>query len=150
MLESITKDISFRNQCKIMVPLFGAAYAAPNKGTTILYWFRPPKTVLNPLANCKIQGLFKAFECFSSTFQDKFYFQGLSRQSNIFKYFSSLCEPCTPLYTRGCWFDPLLLQSVRWDVKRWPCLHMTLAVGGTLNTHTKDIAGYILVDRPKL
>ena len=35
------------------------------------------KTVLNPLANGKIQGLFKAFECFSSTFQGKFYFQGL-------------------------------------------------------------------------
>ena len=32
MLESITKD-----QCKIMELLFGAAYAAPNKGTTILY-----------------------------------------------------------------------------------------------------------------
>ena len=52
MLESITKVISFRK-------------------------FRPPKTVLNPLANCKIQGLFKAFECFSSTFHGKFYFQGL-------------------------------------------------------------------------
>ena len=51
-----------------MVPLFGAAYAAPNKGTTILYWFGPPKTVLNPLANGKIQGLFNAFECFSITF----------------------------------------------------------------------------------
>ena len=25
------------NQYKINVPLFGAAYAAPNKGTTILY-----------------------------------------------------------------------------------------------------------------
>ena len=47
-----------------MVPLFGAAYAAPNKGTTILYGFRPQKTLLNPLANGKIQGLFKAFECF--------------------------------------------------------------------------------------
>ena len=34
MLESITKDISLR-QYKIVVPLFGAAYAAPNKGTTI-------------------------------------------------------------------------------------------------------------------
>ena len=60
-----------------MVPLFGAAYAAPNKGITILYWFRPPKSVLNPLANGKIQGLYKAFEDFSSTFQGKFYFQGL-------------------------------------------------------------------------
>ena len=35
------------------------------------------KIVLDPLANGKIQGLFKAFECFSSTFQCKFYFQGL-------------------------------------------------------------------------
>ena len=35
------------------------------------------KTVLNPLANGKIQGIFKAFECLSSTFQGKFYFQGL-------------------------------------------------------------------------
>ena len=32
MLESITKD----NQCNIMVPLYGAAYVAPNKGTSIL------------------------------------------------------------------------------------------------------------------
>ena len=35
------------------------------------------KTVLNLLANGKIQGLFKAFERFSGTFQGKFYFQGL-------------------------------------------------------------------------
>ena len=35
------------------------------------------KRLLNPPVNCKIQGLFKVFECFSSTFQGKFYFQGL-------------------------------------------------------------------------
>ena len=58
------------------MPLFGAAFAAPNKGTTILYLFRSPKTLLNLTVNGKIQGLFKAFECFSSTFQGKFYFQG--------------------------------------------------------------------------
>ena len=61
----------------MVVPLFGAAYAAPNKVTTNLYWFRSPKTVLNPPVNGKIQGLFKALECFSSTFQGKFNFQGL-------------------------------------------------------------------------
>ena len=33
------------------------------------------KTVLNPLANGKIQGLFNAFECSSSTFQGKFHLQ---------------------------------------------------------------------------
>ena len=38
-----------------------------------------PKTVLNPPINGKIQGLFTAFECFSSTFQAKFNFQGLSK-----------------------------------------------------------------------
>ena len=37
MQESITKDLVLETQCKIMVPLYGAAYAAPNKGTTILY-----------------------------------------------------------------------------------------------------------------
>ena len=35
------------------------------------------KQYLNPLANGKIQGIFKAFECFSNTFHGKFYFQGL-------------------------------------------------------------------------
>ena len=44
-----------------MVPLFGAAYAVSNKGTTIWYWFSTPKTLLNPLVNGKIQELSKAF-----------------------------------------------------------------------------------------
>ena len=38
----ITKDICLENKYKIAVPLFGAAYAAPNKGTAILYLFRSP------------------------------------------------------------------------------------------------------------
>ena len=33
--------------------------------------------MLSPFVKGKIQGLFKAFECFSSTFQGKFNFQGL-------------------------------------------------------------------------
>ena len=77
-----------------MVPLFGAAYAAPNKGTTILYWFRSPKTVLNPPVNGNIQGVFKAFECFSSIFKANFIFKDFSRKPSKFKYFSSLCKPC--------------------------------------------------------
>ena len=48
------------------------------------------KTVLNPLANGKIQGLFNAFECFSSTFQGKFYFQGLFK---IVLYIQVLFKP---------------------------------------------------------
>ena len=52
------------------------------------------KTVLNSLGNGKIQGLFKAFECFSSTFLGNFIFKDFLRQSCLFKYFSSLCKPC--------------------------------------------------------
>ena len=37
-------------------------YAAPNIGTTILYWFRSLSTVLNPTENSRTQGLFMAFE----------------------------------------------------------------------------------------
>ena len=55
--------------------LFGAAYAAPNIGTTILYWLSSHSTVLSPTENSRIQGLFKAFEWFSSTFQGRFDFQ---------------------------------------------------------------------------
>ena len=36
-LSPLLEILVLENQCKIMVPLFGAAYAAPNKGTTTLY-----------------------------------------------------------------------------------------------------------------
>ena len=36
-LSPLLKILVLESQCEIMVPLFGAAYAAPNKGTTILY-----------------------------------------------------------------------------------------------------------------
>ena len=73
-----------------MVPLFGAAYAAPNKYIIILYRFRSPKTVLNTPVNGKIQGHFKSFECFSSTFPGKFNFQGLFK---IVLYIQVLFKP---------------------------------------------------------
>ena len=53
------------------------------------------KTVLNPLANVKIQGLFKAFECFSSTFHGKFYFQGLFK---TVLYIQVLSKPVGTLF----------------------------------------------------
>ena len=60
-----------------MVPLFGAACAAPKQAPQFYTDLGLQKTQLNPPVNGKIQGLFKAFECFSSTFQGKFNFQGL-------------------------------------------------------------------------
>ena len=58
-----------------MMPLFGAAYAAPNKGTTILYGFRSSKTLLNPPVNGKTQGLFKALSVFQVLFKANLIFK---------------------------------------------------------------------------
>ena len=56
----LLRILVFENLYKIVDPLFGAAYATPNKGTTILYRFSSPKTVLNHPVIGKIKGLFKA------------------------------------------------------------------------------------------
>ena len=84
-----------------------------------LYWFRSPKTLLNPPENGKNQGLFKIFytdlglqkhcwillkmvkikdfsrplSVFQVLFKANLIFKDFSRQSCIFKCFSSLCEP---------------------------------------------------------
>ena len=70
------EKLVLENEYGIVVPLFGAAFAAPNKGTTILYWFRSLSTVSSSTENRRIQDLFKALEYFSSTFQGGFNFQG--------------------------------------------------------------------------
>ena len=56
------ETLVLENKYKIVGPIFGTAYAAPNKGTTIFYKFRCLQTVLSPTENSRIQGLFKAFE----------------------------------------------------------------------------------------
>ena len=65
MLEWDNGENSTNNEYEIVVPLCGAAFAAPNKGTTILYWFRSLSTVLSPTENRRIQGLFMIFQYFS-------------------------------------------------------------------------------------
>ena len=49
--------------------------------------------MLNPPVNGKIQGLFNAFGCFQVLLKANLIFNDFSRQSCIFKYFSSLCKP---------------------------------------------------------
>ena len=73
------------NKYKIVVPLFGAAYPAPNKSTTILYWFRSPKTVLIPSVNGKIEGLFKDLSVFQVLYEANLNNKDFPRQSYIFK-----------------------------------------------------------------
>ena len=77
----IMEKLVLENEYKTVVLLFGAAYAASNKGTKISYWFRFLSTVLSPTENSIIQGLFKAFEWFSSTFQGRFNLQGFFKQA---------------------------------------------------------------------
>ena len=85
------EKLVLENKYTTVVPLlFGAASAAPNKGTTLSFGFRSLSTVLSPAGNRRNQGL---FELFSSTFQGIFNFQDFSRKPSKFKYFSSLCKP---------------------------------------------------------
>ena len=56
------EKLELQNEYEIVVPLFGAAFAAPNKGTTILNCFGSLSTVLSSTGNKIIQGLFKTFE----------------------------------------------------------------------------------------
>ena len=65
-----------------MEPLFGAAYAAPIKAPQFYINLGPQKKLQNPPVNGNIQGLFKAFEYFSSTFKVNF----------IFKTVGTLCK----------------------------------------------------------
>ena len=75
------EKLVLENEYEIVVPLFGAAFAASNKCTTILYWFRSLSTVLSSTENRRNQGFFKAFEWFSSTFQGRYNFQGLFKKA---------------------------------------------------------------------
>ena len=64
--------------------------------------------LLNPPVNGKIQGLFMAFECFSSTFQGKFNFHGLFK---TVLHIQVLFKPVRTLVTERV--TPGLMRMVR-------------------------------------
>ena len=78
-----------------MVPLFGAAYAAPKKAPQFYTDLGLKKTVLNPLPNGKFKDFSRPLSVFQVIFKANFIFKDFSRQYCIFKDFSSLCKPCT-------------------------------------------------------
>ena len=90
-----------------MVPLFGAAYASPNKGTTFYtdLGLQKHSWILRTV-NGKIQELFNAFECFSSTFQGKLIFQGLF---TTVLYIQVLFKPVGSLLKSSFWSEPNVL-----------------------------------------
>ena len=103
------------------MPIFGAAFAAPNKGTAILYWFRFRlywfrflSTVLSPTENRRIQGLFKEFEWFSSTFKADLVFKDFSRKPSKFEV---LFKPVRTQSLRLCLYMYLLLCF--WHLKEF-------------------------------
>ena len=77
------EKLVLQNEYEIVVSLFDAAFAAPNKGTIILYRFRFLSTVLSPAENKRIQGLFKA----------DLIFKDFSRKPSKFKYFQACANP---------------------------------------------------------
>ena len=75
------------------MPLFGAAFAAPNKGTTIY-------TDLGLYQQCLVLEKIVEFNDFSRLLSEfpvlskaDLIFKDFSRKASKFKYFSSLCEP---------------------------------------------------------
>ena len=92
------EEFALENQYKIVVPLFGAASAAPNKGTTISYWFRSLSTVLKVLQKIKeIKDFSMPLNDFPVLFKAYLIFKDFSRKPSKFKYFSSLCAPWKPV-----------------------------------------------------
>ena len=57
------EKLVLENEYEIVVPLFGAAFAAPKKGTAILYWYRILTTVLKKSRT--FQGFWEIFQYFS-------------------------------------------------------------------------------------
>ena len=75
------------------MPILGAAYAAPNKGTTFLYSFSSLSTVLSPIEIVEFKDFPRLLSDFPVLFKADLIFKYFSRKSSKFKYFSSLCEP---------------------------------------------------------
>ena len=82
------EKIVLENECEIVVPLFGTAFVAPNKGS--------PSTVLSSTENRRIQvkDFSRPLSFFPVLFKADLIFKDFSRKPSKFKYFSSLCEPC--------------------------------------------------------
>ena len=126
------------------MPLFGAAYAAPNIGTTILYWFRSPYLqcwVLQKIVEFK--DFLRLLSDFPVLFKSDLIFKDFFRKPSKFKYFSSLCE----LWYRCLNFGPSLhvhtyfvwnKQGRLWLEHYLPflqCIHVTCRLASTLVQH---------------
>ena len=76
------------------MPIFGAAYAAPNIGTTILYRLSFLSTVLRSKKIVEFKDFSRLLSDFPVLFKEGLIFKDFSRKTSKIKYFSSLWEPC--------------------------------------------------------
>ena len=86
------EKLVLENEYEIVVPLFGAAFAAPNKGTIISYSFRSVSTVISSTIQ-KFKNFSRHLGDFPVLFKPDIIFKDFSSKPSKFKYFSSLCEP---------------------------------------------------------
>ena len=73
------------------MPLFGAAYAAPNKASQ----FYIDLGLENTVEMVKIKDFSRPLSVLQLLFKANLIFKYFSRHSCVFKYFSSPCKPCT-------------------------------------------------------
>ena len=71
----------------------------------------------------KFKDFSRPLSVFQVLFKINLIFKDFSRQSCIFKYFSSLCEPCAK-----CDFDPGPHQNVNEESPVLECYHNTLYI----------------------
>ena len=96
----IMEKLVQENKYKIVVPLFGAAYAAPNKGKQFYTDLdRSLSTVLSPTENSSTRHM----SVFPVLFKADLIIKDFSSKPSKFKYVSSMCEPCLiyePVYSK--------------------------------------------------
>ena len=79
---------------KIIVPLFGAAYAAPNKGTTIFIDLGLNQQCLVLQKIVEFKDFPRLLSNFPVLFKTDLTFNDFSRKPPKIKYFPSMCKPC--------------------------------------------------------
>ena len=65
----------------VLENLHKIVYAAPNLGTTILYWLRSQSKVLSPAENSRIQGLSRLLSDIPVLFKANLIFNDFSRKA---------------------------------------------------------------------
>ena len=76
------------------MPIFGAAYAAPNIGAKIYTDFGFYQQCKVPKKMVEFKDFSRLLSDFLVLFKADLIFKDFSRKPSKFKYFSSLCEPC--------------------------------------------------------